>query len=120
MGEPDEVWEERIKDLTPYRVTKHVMENANGNAILAGRAVNCDPVACLCLAAKNTNMVIHASFWSFLEYQIAWLRICLTDYIGLSPLIRSAIPYTCFHSLVLVAIHYCPGNKTAAVKAIST
>ena len=22
MGEPDEVWEERIKDLTPYKVTK--------------------------------------------------------------------------------------------------
>ena len=33
MGEPDEVWEERIKDLTPYRVTKHVMENAGEKAI---------------------------------------------------------------------------------------
>ena len=22
MGEPDEVWEERIRDLTPYKVTK--------------------------------------------------------------------------------------------------
>ena len=28
MGEPDEVWEERIRDLTPYKVTKKVMENA--------------------------------------------------------------------------------------------
>ncbi|MCD8299710.1 MAG: ornithine carbamoyltransferase [Clostridiales bacterium] len=28
MGEPDEVWEERIKDLTPYRVTSEVMVNA--------------------------------------------------------------------------------------------
>lgn len=28
MGEPDNVWEERIKDLTPYRVTKEIMENA--------------------------------------------------------------------------------------------
>ncbi|MBQ0084567.1 MAG: ornithine carbamoyltransferase [Clostridiales bacterium] len=28
MGEPDEVWEERIRDLTPYRVTKAIMENA--------------------------------------------------------------------------------------------
>ncbi len=28
MGEPDEVWEERITDLTPYRVTSEVMVNA--------------------------------------------------------------------------------------------
>ena len=28
MGEPDAVWEKRIRDLTPYRVTKELMENA--------------------------------------------------------------------------------------------
>lgn len=28
MGEPDGVWEERIRDLTPYRVTKQMMDNA--------------------------------------------------------------------------------------------
>ncbi len=28
MGEPDLVWNERIKELTPYRVTKELMENA--------------------------------------------------------------------------------------------
>ena len=28
MGEPDAVWEERIRDLTPYRVTAALMENA--------------------------------------------------------------------------------------------
>ena len=28
MGEPAEVWEERIKDLSPYRVTKVLMDNA--------------------------------------------------------------------------------------------
>ena len=28
MGEPDSVWEERINDLTPYRVTKALMDNA--------------------------------------------------------------------------------------------
>ena len=28
MGEPDEVWNSRIKDLTPYRVTKKLMDNA--------------------------------------------------------------------------------------------
>ncbi|MCC8025143.1 MAG: ornithine carbamoyltransferase [Clostridium sp.] len=33
MGEPDEVWEERIRDLTPYKVTKAVMENAGPQAI---------------------------------------------------------------------------------------
>ena len=28
MGEPDAVWEERIHDLTPYRVTQALMDNA--------------------------------------------------------------------------------------------
>ena len=28
MGEPDSVWQERITDLTPYRVTKQLMEQA--------------------------------------------------------------------------------------------
>ena len=28
MGEPDSVWEERIKELTPYRVTTELMKNA--------------------------------------------------------------------------------------------
>ncbi len=33
MGEPDEVWSERIKDLLPYRVTSDIMENAGPQAI---------------------------------------------------------------------------------------
>lgn len=33
MGEPDEVWTERIHDLTPYKVTKAVMESAGPQAI---------------------------------------------------------------------------------------
>ncbi len=33
MGEPDEIWEERIRDLTPYRVTAAVMKNAGEKAI---------------------------------------------------------------------------------------
>ncbi len=33
MGEPDEVWETRIKLLTPYQVNKKVMENADKDAI---------------------------------------------------------------------------------------
>lgn len=33
MGEPDEVWEKRIKELSPYKVTKEVMENAGEKAI---------------------------------------------------------------------------------------
>jgi ornithine carbamoyltransferase len=28
MGEPDSVWEERINELTPYRVTTELMKNA--------------------------------------------------------------------------------------------
>ncbi len=33
MGEPEEVWEERIKDLEPYRVTMDVMNRAGSDAI---------------------------------------------------------------------------------------
>lgn len=33
MGEPDEVWEARIKQLKPYQVNKAVMDNANPEAI---------------------------------------------------------------------------------------
>ena len=33
MGEPDEVWEERIKALSPYQVNSAVMKNASENAI---------------------------------------------------------------------------------------
>lgn len=33
MGEPDEVWEERIRELMPYQVNKKVMENAGSQAI---------------------------------------------------------------------------------------
>ena len=33
MGEPEEVWEERIRDLTPYRVTQALMENADERAV---------------------------------------------------------------------------------------
>ncbi len=33
MGEPDEIWEERIRDLTPYKVTMDIMNAAKPNAI---------------------------------------------------------------------------------------
>ena len=33
MGEPDEVWAERIKDLSPYKVTKEIMANGKKEAI---------------------------------------------------------------------------------------
>ena len=33
MGEPDEVWTERIEDLSPYQVNKAVMDNAGEKAI---------------------------------------------------------------------------------------
>lgn len=33
MGEPDEIWEERIRELSPYKVTKEVMEMAGSQAI---------------------------------------------------------------------------------------
>lgn len=34
MGEPDEVWAERIKELSPYQVNKKAMDNASKDAIL--------------------------------------------------------------------------------------
>ena len=39
MGEPDSVWEERIKELTPYRVTAELMENAGSQC----RFMHCLP-----------------------------------------------------------------------------
>ena len=39
MGEPDEVWEQRIHDLTPYRVTKELMDNAGAQC----RFMHCLP-----------------------------------------------------------------------------
>jgi ornithine carbamoyltransferase len=33
MGEPDEVWGQRIASLSPYQVNRHVMELAGPNAV---------------------------------------------------------------------------------------
>ena len=33
MGEPDQVWAERIKELSPYQVNGAVMKNAGENAV---------------------------------------------------------------------------------------
>lgn len=33
MGEPDEVWTERIKDLSPYQVNQRIMDNAGPRAV---------------------------------------------------------------------------------------
>ena len=33
MGEPDEVWEKRIRELSPYQVNRRVMENAGEKAV---------------------------------------------------------------------------------------
>lgn len=33
MGEPDSIWEERIRELSPYQVNKKVMDNAGPTAI---------------------------------------------------------------------------------------
>jgi len=39
MGEPDDVWQERISDLTPYRVTKDLMDTAGSQC----RFMHCLP-----------------------------------------------------------------------------
>ena len=33
MGEPDEIWEERLRDLMPYQVNESVMTRAREDAI---------------------------------------------------------------------------------------
>ena len=33
MGEPESVWQERINDLKPYRVTKELMDNAGAQSV---------------------------------------------------------------------------------------
>ena len=33
MGEPDEVWKERIEALSPYQINKAAMDNAKDNAV---------------------------------------------------------------------------------------
>jgi ornithine carbamoyltransferase len=33
MGEPDQVWEERIRELSPYQVNSAVMKNAGEKAV---------------------------------------------------------------------------------------
>ena len=50
MGEPDEVWAERIKHLEKFRVTKEVMAMANPDAIF----LHCLP------AFHDTNTTIGA------------------------------------------------------------
>ena len=50
MGEPDEVWAERIKNLEPYRVTKEVMALAKPEAIF----LHCLP------SFHDTNTIIGA------------------------------------------------------------
>ncbi len=39
MGEPDSVWETRIRELTPYRVTRHLMDTAGAQC----RFMHCLP-----------------------------------------------------------------------------
>lgn len=33
MGEPEEIWDERIRELTPYQVNTRIMENAGADAV---------------------------------------------------------------------------------------
>ena len=53
MGEPDEVWEERIRDLTPYKVTMDLMNHAKPEAIF----LHCLP------AFHDLNTVIGRSIY---------------------------------------------------------
>ena len=80
----------------------------------------CDPVAGIRLSAQDTNVVVASCFRSSLEYQISWLCICFADNTGLLPLVRGSVSNCCLHSLILISIDHCPGNKAAAVQTICT
>ena len=41
MGEPDEVWEKRIKLLEPYRVTKEMMEKTGNPRAIFEHCLPC-------------------------------------------------------------------------------
>ena len=52
MGEPEEVWKERIEDLKPYQVNEAAFANAKDTANAVMRFLLCAPfvsAACLCL-----------------------------------------------------------------------
>lgn len=56
MGEPDEVWEERINDLTPYQVNMKVLKNASDNVIF----MHCLPA--FHDLKTSTGKIIHDKF----------------------------------------------------------
>ncbi len=62
MGEPDEVWAERIAQLTPYRVTSEVMAMANPGAIF----LHCLP------SFHDTNTTIGAEKCRAVRHHRAW------------------------------------------------
>ena len=56
MGEPDEVWAERIRLLEPYRVTKEVMAMADPSAIFL-HCTGSNPYTAGCIAVSQKNML---------------------------------------------------------------
>ncbi|MBR6257824.1 MAG: ornithine carbamoyltransferase, partial [Lachnospiraceae bacterium] len=56
MGEPDEIWAERIEDLTPYRVTSELMSCAKDKAIF----LHCLPA--FHDLGTETGRIIHEKF----------------------------------------------------------
>ena len=77
-----------------------------------------DPVSGIRLATQNSNMVVTARFRSSLKYKISRLCICLADNIRFLPLIGSSVTNCRLHSLILITVDHCPGNKTTTVKTI--
>ncbi len=70
MGEPENVWEERIKDLTPYRVTDELMKNAGEQCVF----MHCLP------AFHDTETVIGKQIYE--KYGIECMEV--TDSVFLS------------------------------------
>ena len=67
MGEPDEVWEERIRELSPYKVTKEVMANAKESAIF----LHCLP-AFHDLKTRSANRFMTNSAWTIWKLQMKY------------------------------------------------
>ena len=71
MGEPDEVWEERIRELSPYQVNKKAMDNAGPQCIF----MHCLP------AFHDLNTTIGAQIGE--KFGISEMEV--TDEVFLSP-----------------------------------
>lgn len=75
MGEPESVWKERIEDLTPYRVSDELMENAGQQCVF----MHCLP------AFHNTETIIGKEIYE--KYGITCMEVTESVFSGSKSLV---------------------------------